>query len=127
MQPKLAVHGADLGRLDQAGMRDRDRVQGTLELLQPEAEKAVEDRELGAQIVVLPHIGLQQRRVIGHPVENVGRSQAIALELPSKVTCRHAGPPDESSNNQFPGLCFPIASEKDEIYVQYQGISSISG
>jgi hypothetical protein len=55
--------------------------------------------------------------VIGHPVEDVGRGQPIALELPSKVSCRHVGPPDESSNNQSPGLCFLIASEKDEICV----------
>src|SRR6266705_6765433 len=77
-------------------MRDRDRVQRPLELLQPEGEEAVEDRELGAQIVVLPHVGLQQRGMIGHPVENVGRGEPVALELPSKVTCRHVGPPDES-------------------------------
>src|SRR5690242_15272364 len=77
-------------------MRDRDRVQRPLELLQPEGEKAVEDREFGAQIVVLPHIGLQQRRVVGHPIENLGRGKPITLELPPKVTCRHAGPPDES-------------------------------
>src|SRR5262245_56205499 len=96
VQPEYAVHRPDLGGLDQARMRDRHRMQRPFELLQPEGEEAVEDRELGAQIVVLPDVGLQQRRIIGHPVENMSRGEPVALELPSKVICRHAGPPDES-------------------------------
>src|ERR1700704_4854117 len=80
VQPELAVDCANLGRLDQAGMRDRDRVQRPLELLQPEGEEAVEDREFGTQIVVLPQIGLQQRRMIGHPVENMSRGEPVALD-----------------------------------------------
>ena len=58
MQPELAVDGADLGRLDQPGMRHGDRVQRALELLQPEVEEFVEHRKVRAEVVILPDIGL---------------------------------------------------------------------
>src|ERR1700745_1388756 len=61
VQTEFVVDGADFGRPDQAGMRDRDRVQRSLERLQPEGEKPVEHRKSRTEVVVLPDIGLQQR------------------------------------------------------------------
>src|SRR5262249_10799908 len=71
VQPELAVDRADLGRLDQPGMRHSDRVQRAFQGLQPEIEEFVEHRKCRAEIVILPDIALQQPGVIRPPVENV--------------------------------------------------------
>jgi hypothetical protein len=85
MQPKLAVHRADLRRLDQPRVRHRHRVQRAFELFQPEIEEFVERRKHRAEIVILPDVGLQQPGMIGAPVKDVGGGQAVAFELPTKV------------------------------------------
>src|SRR5215203_5444700 len=60
MQPEHAIHRAQLGGLDQLGMRHRHGEQWAIELLLPEGEKILERRKFWKQIVVLPDIGLQQ-------------------------------------------------------------------
>ena len=60
MQPEQPVHRFDLGRFDKAGMRDRDRMQGTFERFLPEFQKALQLGKFGAEIIGLPDIGLQQ-------------------------------------------------------------------
>src|ERR1700730_10840034 len=85
LQPELAIDGADLGRLDQARMRHRHRVQRALELLQPEIEELVELGKGRAEVVILPDISLQQPGVIGPPVEDVGRRQSVAFKLAAKL------------------------------------------
>src|SRR3954468_12989166 len=89
VQPELAVDRADLRRLDQPRVGHRDREQRTLKLLEPEIEKFVQHREIGAEVVFLPNVGLQQRRVIGKPIQNVRSGQAIAFNLLAKVTRNH--------------------------------------
>ena len=64
VQPKLAVDGANFGRFDQARVRHGDRVQRAFELFQPKVQKLIQLRKAGAEIVILPDIGLQQPRMI---------------------------------------------------------------
>jgi hypothetical protein len=42
MQPEDAIHGIDFGRSDEAGMRDRDRMQDTFERFLPEFQKTLQ-------------------------------------------------------------------------------------
>ena len=58
MQPEHAIDGAQFGRLDQLGMRDRDRVQRTVERFFPEGEKILQRGDFRKQIVILPDVGL---------------------------------------------------------------------
>src|ERR1700751_4959765 len=81
MQPKHAVDGAQLGRLDQPGMRHGDREQRTVELLLPEGEEILQRRKFRKQIVVLPDVGLQQRGMIRHPIEDLRRRQPVTQDL----------------------------------------------
>src|SRR3954464_1452428 len=64
VQPKLAVDGLDLGRLDQSRMGHRDREQRSFKLFQPEIEELVEDGEFRAEVVFLPDVSLQQGGMI---------------------------------------------------------------
>src|SRR6266571_2715143 len=89
MQPEHPVDRAQLGRLDQARMGDRHRVQRPVELLLPECEEALEDRKVRAQIVVLPDIGLQQPGMVGAAIEDAGGGQAVAGDLPPKIFRDH--------------------------------------
>ena len=85
VQPELAVDGTDFGGPDQPRVRNRHGMQRSLERLYPEGKKAIEDREPRAEIVVLPHEGLQQRRMVGKAIQNLCRCQTIAFELASKI------------------------------------------
>ena len=60
VQLELAVDRANFCRLDQARMRHDDRVQWAFELFQPKVQKLVQVRKTGAEIVILPDIGLEQ-------------------------------------------------------------------
>src|SRR5262249_19164273 len=71
-------------------MRHRDRVQRAFELLQPKCKKAIETRKSRAKIVVLPDIGLQQRRMIGKAIENMCGRQPITLKLSPEVIGDHS-------------------------------------
>ena len=71
MQPENAIHRFDLGRFDEAGMRDRDRMHDTFERFLPEFQKTVQFREIWAEVVVLPDVGLQQPGMVRAPVQDV--------------------------------------------------------
>src|SRR5260370_10258112 len=86
MQAKFAVDGAQLGGLDQARVRDDHRVQRSLELFEPERQKPIEHRKPRTQVVVLPDIRLQERRMIGQSIENLRGREAVALELAAEVS-----------------------------------------
>src|ERR1700738_3796742 len=100
VQPEHAVDGAQLGRLDQARVGDDDRVERPVELLLPEGKKSLEHRKLGAEIVVLPHVGLQQPAVVRPAIKNPRRGQAIAGKLALEVLGDHGVPrlPDSESS-----------------------------
>src|SRR5579884_2298932 len=85
MQPELAVDSADFGWLDQLGMRHCDRVEGALQLLQPEIQKLVELGEPRTEVVILPDVGLQNVPIVRQAIQDMGRRQAIAFELTAKV------------------------------------------
>src|ERR1700746_2377003 len=81
MQAEHAVDGAQLRGLDQLGMRDSDREQRSLELFLPEAQEIRQRREFRKQVVVLPDIGLQQRRMVRHPIKDLRRRQTVTQHL----------------------------------------------
>jgi hypothetical protein len=68
VQREFAVDRLEFCRLDQLAMRHAHRMQGAIQLLLPEGQDAVQLRELGEQIVVLPDVGLQQPAMIGTPI-----------------------------------------------------------
>jgi hypothetical protein len=60
MEPENATHCFDLGRFDEAGMRNSDRMQDTFERFLPKPQKRPQLREIWVEVVVLPDVALQQ-------------------------------------------------------------------
>src|SRR5262245_27346640 len=81
VQAELAVDGAHLGRLDQARMGDRHRMQRAFERALPEQQELLQHRERRTEVVFLPDVALQQPGMIRPPVEDVRSSEAVALKL----------------------------------------------
>src|SRR5262245_59889775 len=69
VQLEFAVDRLDLGRLDQLAMRDRDRMQDAFQRFLPEAQEALQFREMRAHVVFLPDVGLQEPGMVGTPVQ----------------------------------------------------------
>src|SRR5207248_6441041 len=85
VEPELAVDSPYLRRLDQPRVSNCNGMQRSFERAHPEAEEFLKGREPWAQIILLPDVGLQQRGMIRQTVENLGRGQPIALELPLEI------------------------------------------
>src|SRR5580692_9161427 len=77
MQPEYAVDGTQFSGLDQLGMGHRHGEQRSFELFLPEREEILQRRKFREQIVILPDVGLQQRGVIRHAIENLRRRQSV--------------------------------------------------
>ena len=90
MQPEYAVDGAKLRWLNQAGIRHDHRVEGAIEFLCQKGEEILECREFRKQIVILLDIGLQQRGMIRHPIEDLCRGQPVPQHLLPKIIGNHA-------------------------------------
>src|SRR5215470_13576193 len=97
MQLENPVHRPQLGRLDQPRMRHGDREQRSLELFLPESEEILQRREFRKQIVILPDVSLQQRRVIRHPIENLRRRQTVTQHLFPEVFGNNPNPRDHAN------------------------------
>jgi len=69
VQRELARRSPDR-RCDQASVGDGDAEQLAVEVARPEVEEFGEAGEARVHVVVLPHVRLQQRRVVGEPVED---------------------------------------------------------
>src|ERR1700674_1056141 len=74
-------------------MGDHHRVQRPIELLLPESQEVMEDREIRAEIVILPDVGLQQPAMIGTPVVDVRRREPVSTDLTLKVFRDHGCSP----------------------------------
>jgi hypothetical protein len=85
MQLELAGHGAKFSRLDQPAMTDHDRMQNPFQLAFPKFQKLRQFWKMRVKIVVLPDIALQERRVVGHSIENVSGRQPETLHLAAEV------------------------------------------
>src|SRR6516164_8407810 len=94
MQPELAVDGADFRGPDQSRMGNRHGMQRPFESFEPELEEAIEHWKSRAEVVVLPDIGLQQRRMIGKPIQYLRSGEAVAFNLASKIFGYHWMPSD---------------------------------
>jgi len=82
MKPPFASARKDFCGFEESGVREGDSVKRSVEGVSPEIEKPAKHGKVRRQIVVLPNIGLQDRRMIWHSVENSGRRQAVTLQLP---------------------------------------------
>jgi hypothetical protein len=71
MQPENAIHRFDLGRFDEVGMRDRDRMHDTFERFLPRIPKKPAILGNLGRVVVLPDVGLQQPGMVRVPVQDV--------------------------------------------------------
>jgi hypothetical protein len=85
MQPELPVGQLDLRRFNQMGMPDPNADKRSFKRLLPELQELPQDREGRCHIVILPDEGLDEMRVVGVAVEDFGRRQSIAGELPNKI------------------------------------------
>ena len=107
--PRRSVHlelGSDeahLGGREQFVVGDRHLEQLALELRRPEVEEALEFGKARVKVVVLPDVGLQQRRVVRQAVEDLGRRQAVSSQqggesraLASKSPMSVPVPPDST-------------------------------
>ena len=92
MQAEHAVDVTQLSGLDQPRMDNGDLEQRAFQLLLPEVQKILQHRKFRKQIVVLPDIGLLQRRMIRHPIENLRRRQPITQRLLSEVVGNDPNP-----------------------------------
>ncbi|OWV71692.1 hypothetical protein ATY76_31030 [Rhizobium sp. R339] len=52
-----------------------------IELFLPELQEAAHLGKIGGEVVILPDVGLQNRRVVRQVVEDLGGRQTIALQL----------------------------------------------
>ena len=103
--------------------------------LAPETKKAVEHGKVRAKIVFLPDIALQQPWMIWTAIQNVGRGQAVAFELPVEVLRGHpallparimfARAPDDFEAKMMPTeapLRFPASSAAAGTYGNRPGL-----
>jgi hypothetical protein len=70
---------------DQRRMADDDLMDCSIELFRPEFEKFPQFRKFWLKVVLLPDEGLNDRRMVWHPIEDIGRCDPIALQLATKV------------------------------------------
>lgn len=85
MDRELRVEDAPVARPDQVAMGNAHRMQPALDIALPELQEAAELGEGRRLVERLPEEGLQQPRMVGHVVEDMGREQAVALELAGKI------------------------------------------
>src|SRR5262245_26459682 len=80
------VRQAALGGLEQRRGRNAYRMQLAVQIERPEIQKLVQDGEARRDIQFLPDIGLQDRRMIWHVIEDLGRRQPVVPKLLCEVT-----------------------------------------
>src|SRR4051812_17852772 len=62
-------------------MRDLDRKKRPLQRSLPERQELEQFREFRTQIVILPDVGLQQRWMVRHAIQNLRRRQPVTQHL----------------------------------------------
>ena len=72
---------AELCGLDEPGARHAHAVQLAVEIHLPEGQKPREPRVFRCDVERLPDEGLEQARMIGHPVQDFRRRQPEVVEL----------------------------------------------
>jgi hypothetical protein len=56
-------------------------MQPALDAAAPEFEESVQVGKFGRHVIVLPYIGLEEIRMVGEMVKDLGRGETVALEL----------------------------------------------
>jgi hypothetical protein len=81
MQSEHAVDRADLRRPVRRRVRHHYGMQRAIQRSSPECQKILQDGKVRPSVVLLPHIRLQQPRVIRPPIENMRSSQSETCKL----------------------------------------------
>src|SRR5690606_4993682 len=89
VQPELGGHRAELAGADELLVRHRHRAERALELASPEVEEVVKRREGRGEVVGLPDIGLEERRMIRQGVEDFCCGQSVPVPLQGQVDFAH--------------------------------------
>ena len=79
MQDELALQCPPFRRRDQFAVNVAHRMQGAVQLILPEFEEAAHLRKVRRQIVILPDVGLEDRRMIGAISQRAGRAGTLTL------------------------------------------------
>jgi hypothetical protein len=80
-------HPVDVAKFtgrDQSVVRDPYPMQGTIEVVAPESEEFLQLGEARMDVVVLPHERLEEARMVGQAVKDLGRGETEPLDLPKK-------------------------------------------
>src|SRR5215204_2534428 len=93
VKPKFAPYGAQVCWPKERLVSDCYSEQRPVELRLPEDEEFVQFWKGGGQVVFLPDEFLEDRSVIGHSVEDVGRGETIASDLTLEVSRHHVAAP----------------------------------
>jgi hypothetical protein len=89
VQAEFPADGLEFRRLNQICMGNRDGMQGTGEFGRPEVQKFPQFGKVRMEVVKLQDKALQDARMIGHPIENIGGGQTKTFELAAKVGRDH--------------------------------------
>src|SRR6185436_14071692 len=90
IQAEQSVDQLPFRGLDEVGVRNTHRMQGTLQFALPEFQELLQAGKQRRQVVVLPDKLLQQLGMVGHMVVDFRRRQAVALELHQEILADHA-------------------------------------
>src|SRR5690349_3347657 len=84
-----AVHGAEFAWLNKPLMRHADRMERPLDLTPPELQKLLQRRKSRREVIVLPDIELEQRRLVRHAVVDLCGGKSIAIKLLDETAVDH--------------------------------------
>src|SRR6185369_6521225 len=91
VKAELGSQRLQLRRLDEPAVADGDLEEWPIQGARPEIQEALQRREIGEEVVLLPDVALQQARMVGHAVQDLGRRQAITLKLLTELWRRRHG------------------------------------
>src|SRR6516164_6605863 len=85
VKQKFTIDCLDLGWFDQLRMADANAVERAVKALAPECQEFEQGRKFWRDIVILPDVGLQKSRMIGHAIEDFRCRKTIACELLQEI------------------------------------------
>jgi hypothetical protein len=71
----------DVGRLDDAGISDADRLQRPFKIMAPEVEEFAQSSKVRCDVVVLPDVGLENAAEVRQAIGNLSRCETPAAKL----------------------------------------------
>ena len=124
MEPENATHCFDLDRFDEAGMRNRDRMQDTFERFLPKPQKGPQLREIRVEVVVLPDVSFAAAR----DGQGAGTGYSPWLDRTLLPASENPAPSRESPGPQESKffIAARLWQPRKLILVWIQGVSSVA-